>query len=91
MSLRLLNANQVLLLHSPDSFLVGFVMGPDVVHLALGDDTQVDVAARTQVVEDAGSDGVSHQLLGLGLLQRDKQHTLEESRRKRSKAAGPLV
>lgn len=64
----LLNEDLLLLL-SPDSLLVGFVVGSDVVHLALGDDTQVDVAARTQVVEDAGSDGVSHQLLSLSLLQ----------------------
>lgn len=69
------------MLLSPHSLLVGFVVGSDVVHLALGDDTQVNVAARTQVVEDSGSDGVSHQLLGIGLLQRtQQQHALEDER-----------
>lgn len=46
-------------------------MGPDVVHLALGDNTQVNVAARAQVIKDTCSDGVSHQQLGLLLLWRD--------------------
>lgn len=44
-------------------------MGPNVVQLALGDNTQVNVAARAQVIEDTCSDGVSHQTLGLVLLQ----------------------
>lgn len=76
----LLDEDQVLLLLlSPHSLLVGLVVGSDVVHLALGDDTQVNVAAGTQVVEDAGSDGVAHQLLGLGLLQHNNKNQTEES------------
>lgn len=55
-------------LSSPDPLLVGLVVGPDVVHLALGDDTQVDVAAGAQVVEDTSGDGVTHQPLGVVLL-----------------------
>lgn len=47
-------------------------MGPDVVHLALGDNTQVNVAARAQVIKDTCSDGVSHQPLGVLLLSRNK-------------------
>lgn len=53
---------------SPDSFLVGLIVGSDVVHVALSDDAQINVAARTQVVEDACSDGVTHQPLGFLLL-----------------------
>lgn len=53
---------------SPDPLPVGLIMGSDVFNLALGDDTQVNVAARTQVTKNAGSDGISHQLLGLCLL-----------------------
>lgn len=53
---------------SPDPLLVGLIVGPDVVQLALGDDAQVNVAARAQVVKDARGDGVSHQPLGVLLL-----------------------
>lgn len=56
----------------PDTLLVGLVVGSQVVHLALGDDTQVDVAARAQVVEDTGRDGVTHQPLGLVLLRGER-------------------
>lgn len=81
----LLDVDQVLLLLSPHSLLVGFVVGSDVVHLALGDDTQVDVAARTEVVEDSGSDGVSHQLLGFGLLQRNNNTHWRNTNEERKK------
>lgn len=43
-------------------------MGADVVQLSLRDHTHVDVAPGAEVVEDACGDGVTHQLLGLGLL-----------------------
>lgn len=56
------------IISSPDALLVGLLVGPDVVQVALGDDTQVDVAAGAQVVKDSRSDGVSHQPLGILLL-----------------------
>lgn len=59
---------------SPDALLVGLIMGPQVVHLALGDNTQVNVAARAQVIKDTCSDGIPHQLLGRLLLQ--KRHRI---------------
>ncbi len=60
--------HHVLVQNSPDTLLVGLIMGPNVVHLALGNNTQVNVAPRAQVVKNACSNGVSHQLLGLLLL-----------------------
>lgn len=56
---------------SPDALLIGLVMGSDVVHLALGNNTQVDVASRAQVIEDPCGDGIPDQLLGLFLLHRN--------------------
>lgn len=56
---------------SPDALLVGLIVGSDVVHVALGDDGEVNVAAGAQVVEDASSDGVPDQPLGLLLLAAD--------------------
>lgn len=43
-------------------------MWSDVVHFVLGDDTQVDVAARAQIIKDACSNGITHKLLGCILL-----------------------
>lgn len=60
---------------SPVPLPVGHVVGPQEVQLALADDADVDVAARAQVVVDAGCDGVPHQLLGLLLLARGKAVT----------------
>lgn len=59
---------------SPNPLLVSLIMGPDVVHLALGDNAQVDVAAGAQVIKDTCSNGVSHQPLGVLLLRTHKQH-----------------
>lgn len=44
-------------------------MWSDVVHVALGDDSEVNVTARAQVIKDACSDGVTHQPLGFLLLK----------------------
>lgn len=79
----------LLLLVSPHSLLVGLVVGSDVVHLALGDDTQVNVAAGPQVVEDAGSDGVAHQQLGLGLLQHNNTTTTTQIKQRNQAAEAP--
>lgn len=56
----------------PDTFLVGHVMRPQVVHPALGDDTQVNIAAGAKVVEDASRDGIPNKPLGIFLLRRGK-------------------
>lgn len=54
---------------SPDALLVGLVVGPQVVHLALCDHTQVNVAAGAQVVEYTSCDGVTDQTLSIVLLK----------------------
>jgi hypothetical protein len=56
----------------PDTLLVGHVVRPQVVHPALGDDTQVNIAAGAKVVEDASRDGIPNQPLGIFLLRRGK-------------------
>lgn len=50
-------------------------MGADIVHLCLCDHTHVDVAAGAEVIEDAGSYGVSHQLFSLCLLPAHQSQT----------------
>lgn len=57
---------------SPVPLPVGHVVGPEEIQLVLADDADVDVAAGAQVVEDAGGDGVAHELLGLLLLAKEK-------------------
>ena len=53
----------------PDTLLVGLIVGPDVIHVAFGDDTQVNVATGAQIIEDSSRDSITHKLLGLFLLR----------------------
>lgn len=48
----------------PIVFELGLLVRSDVIHSVFGDDTDVDVVARAEVVHDAGLDGGSYQLLG---------------------------
>ena len=45
-------------------------MGPDVIHVAFGDDTQVNVATGAQIIEDSSSDSITHEPLGLFQLRK---------------------
>lgn len=65
---------QQLVLDLPDTLLVGLIMRSYVVHFALGDYTQVNVAARAQVIKDTCGDAISNQLLSLLLLQRNNRN-----------------
>lgn len=61
-----------------DPLLVGNLMWSDVFHLALSDDTQVNVATGTKVIEDACRNAISNQLHSLLSLQQtgtSYQHT----------------
>lgn len=49
----------------PIVFELGLLVRPDIIHSFSGDDTDVDVVARAQVVHDPGLDGGPHQILGL--------------------------
>lgn len=55
--------------YSPVPLFVGHIVWTEEIQLVLADDTDVDVAARAQVIVDAGCDGISHELLGLLLLE----------------------
>lgn len=55
--------------YSPVPLFVGHIVWTEEIQLVLADDADVDVAARAQVIVDAGCDGISHELLGLLLLE----------------------
>lgn len=64
----------------PVVLVLGLLVRPDVVHSPVGDDTEVDVVAWAQVVQDPCLDGRTHQLLGLVQLRSGHSMRTDQNR-----------
>ena len=75
--------------HVLDALDVRHVVGTSHLGLVLGDHAHVDIAARAEIVEDTGADGVGNELLGLLLAHVGLVAVLEDGHgRERARAHG---